>query len=198
MADPKDKSGSTALATFGGAFSGVFLAELLRGKPPQGAADTEKLDYIIQLIEALGKAGVDMIKVLNDIKDLLAGQGGAFPSSILTPWVAKEEPVLIFEQAIRNAGVFFTSRRVDFRNGKRLAIRVENTHNQGIILQSFGNFTDTEQQATNIGAPVPCAANANVSIGFAFDDWQPYIGVQITVGVAPTDGILKIYAVMQE
>jgi len=45
---------------------------------------------------------------------------------------------------------------------------------------------------------LPLAANGNLSVGPAWDDWAPFIGVRITVAVAPTAGILNIWAVVQE
>lgn len=193
-----------------GAFGGSYLAELLARRPAEAAPDTEKLDYIIQLMQALVQQDGDILSglgsietILNEIKGVLAGIPGGggggvvIPSTVLTPWVATE-PDLIFEQAIRNAGVFFTTKRVDFRNGKRLAIRAENTLNQPVILQAIGNFVDSELGATDINGPVPCLAGGNAGIGLGWDDWHPYIAVRMTVALAPIDGFLRIWSVKQE
>ncbi len=193
-----------AIGIGAGAFGGSFLAELLTRRPTEAAPDTEKLDYIIQLMQALAQLDRDILSglsgiqtILNDISDKIGVGGGVLPSSILTPWVATE-PIQIFEQAIRNAGTFFTSQRVDFRNGKKIALRAENTLDQPVTLQAIGNFTDSEIGATNINGPVPCVAGGNASIGLAWDDWQPYIAVRMTVAIAPTSGFLRIWSVMQE
>lgn len=53
------------------------------------------------------------------------------------------------------------------------------------------------QVDTNIAA-LPCTANGNISVGLAWDDWQPYIGVRVTAAVAPTAGLLSVWAVVQE
>jgi hypothetical protein len=198
MVQKRDSGGSNALMILGGAFGGTFLAELLARKPSQAAPDTERLNYIADLIqELIRQDGLITQGEQAIIEALAALVPGVLPSSILTPWVAGE-PDLIFDQAIRNPGVFFTTKRVDFRRGKRLAIRVENSLDQPLILQTFGNFTDTEQGATDIDGPVPCLAAGNANIGLGWDDWQPYIGVRITVAVAPTTGFLRIWDVMQE
>lgn len=188
-----------------GAFGGSYLAELLSRRPSEAAPDTEKLDYIIKLMEELIRQAaivqdslgliVDRLGIISD--KLVPGGEGALPPSILTPWVATE-PELIYEEAIRNFGVFFTTKRVNFCNGKRLTLRAENTLDQPVVLQPFGNFTDSEIGATDINGPVPCLAAGNASIGLAFDDWQPYIGVRMTVALAPTVGYLRIWSVMQE
>lgn len=194
-------SARTALIALGvgaGAFGGSYLAELLTRRPPEAAPDTEKLNYIIELMQELIRQDGLILGSLSNIIDALNNlQPGVLPASILTPWVATE-PDMIFEQAIRNAGTFFTTKRVDFRHGKRLALRAENTLDQPAILQPIGNFTDSIEQATDINGPIPCAAGGNTSIGLAWDDWQPYIAVRMTVAVAPTMGFLRIWSVMQE
>ncbi|GAH78167.1 unnamed protein product, partial [marine sediment metagenome] len=69
---------------------------------------------------------------------------------------------------------------------------------QAIIIQPVGNIVDSFTLATNIDGPHACGANDNIHIGLAWDDWMPFVGVRITTAVAPTTGILKIWAVVQE
>ncbi|GAH46214.1 unnamed protein product, partial [marine sediment metagenome] len=57
---------------------------------------------------------------------------------------------------------------------------------------------DDMELATDIDIAKTCPANDNISIGPAWDHWCPYIGVRITVAVAPTAGLLTISAVSQE
>jgi hypothetical protein len=198
MVQKRDNGGSDALMVLGGAFGGTFLAELLARKPSQTAPDTERLNYIADLIQELIRQDGLITQRIQDVIDALAGLApGVLPSSILTPWVAGD-PDLIFEQAIRNAGTFFTTKRVDFRRGKRLIMRAENTLDQAVILQTIGNFQDTEVGATDIGLAVPGPANTNTSIGLAWDDWHPYIALRMTIAVAPANGFLRIYSVTQE
>ena len=52
--------------------------------------------------------------------------------------------------------------------------------------------------ASDINAPINIAANEKHSIGLAWDDWHPFIGVRITTAIAPVAGILNIWAVIQE
>lgn len=125
-----------------------------------------------------------------DFKRLLATIG------VKTPWAAKE-PEQIFSQDIRTADTFYSS-IVDWTKGKRLVIKVESSLDQAVTIQVIGNITDTITRAVDINSPLPCTVNGNISIGPAWDDWHPYIGVRITVAVAPTAGILTISAVIQE
>jgi len=185
-------------------FTGTLLGELLSAKPVAGAPDSEKIDYMIRLLEELVRADglildsmASILDRLDLISDKLVSGGGVFPASILTPWVAGD-PDLIYEESLRNAGTFFTTKRVDFRRGKRLALRAENTLDQPVILQAIGNFTDSVAGATDIGLAVPCLAAGNANIGVWGDDWQPYIAVRMTIALAPTNGVLRIYSVMQE
>lgn len=208
MVQERSNSGRNVLIALGvglGSFGGSYLAELLSRKPSPEAPDTEKLNFIIELIQerirqdglildSLGNI-LDRLDIISD--KLVPSEGGVLPSSILTPWVAGE-PDQIFDQAIRNAGTFFTTKRVDFRNGKRLVLRAENTLDQPVALQVTGHFQDMETGATDIGAPVACVAGGNTSIGLAWDDWHPYIAARMTIGIAPTIGFLRIWYDMQE
>ncbi|MBA7682260.1 hypothetical protein ES703_90609 [subsurface metagenome] len=65
-------------------------------------------------------------------------------------------------------------------------------------IQVIGNIANTRELAVDIGDPLPCVANSNISAGLAWDDWHPYIGVRIEPALAPTVGILTITAVIQE
>jgi hypothetical protein len=208
MVQQRDSVKKTALLLVGtgfGSFGGSLLAELLRAKPAAAAPDTEKLQYIIDLMEELVRADGLMLDSLGLIIDalgiisdkLVPSEGGVLPSSILTPWVAGE-PDMIFEQAIRNAGTFFTTKRVDFRRGKRLALRCESSLDQPALLQTIGNFQDSIVGATDIGGAVPCLAGGSAGIGLAWDDWHPYIAVRMTIALPPTIGFLRIFSSMQE
>jgi len=119
--------------------------------------------------------------------------------TVRTPWVAKE-PEQIFSSAIRSAGTFYSDKMVNWTEGKRILFKVESSLNKAVNIQIIGNVTDTKDLATDINGVLPCPANGNISIGLAWDDWHPYIGVKITVaaGAVPTAGILAISAVVQE
>lgn len=121
----------------------------------------------------------------------------AITVSISTPWVAKE-PEQIFDQAIRSTGTFDSAKMVDWTNGKRFIIKVESSLDESAQIQVIGNVTDSFDLATNLNAPLPCSANGNISIGLAWDDWHPYIGVRVTTAAPPTVGLLKIWVVIQE
>jgi hypothetical protein len=112
-------------------------------------------------------------------------------------WEATE-PEQIFSQAILSAGNYYGDRMIDWTRGKRLVIKAESSLSQAVQIQVVGNTTDTKDLATDIGPPLPCPANGNISVGLAWDDWHPYIGIRIEVAVAPTAGLLTISAVIQE
>lgn len=116
--------------------------------------------------------------------------------SIAAPWIAKE-PEEIFNQNIITAATFYST-MIDLARSKRLVIKVESSLDQAIIIQLIGSITNTLVRAVDINAPLPCTANGNISIGLAWDDWTPYVGVEITTAIAPTAGNLTITAVVQE
>lgn len=116
----KDNGGKNAALLVAGGALGVGIANLLKGKPVSAAPDTEKLDYIASLLEHMGATQEAILTAINNI--ILPG--GIFPDSILTPWVA-EEPEHVFDLAIRSAGTFDSEYMVDFRNRKRMIIKVE-------------------------------------------------------------------------
>ena len=183
-----------------GGFMGV-AAGLLMSKPAAAAPPELKLDYLIELLEKLVVGNVVIIEWLAKINAALGipGEPGApgVEVTVLTPWKARE-PETIFDQAIRSAGAFFSDRMVNWTEGKRLLLKAESSLDQAVQLQAIGNVDDTRNLATNIGGPVVCPANGNASIGMAWGDWQPYLGIQITAAIAPTAGILTIRAVIQE
>ncbi|GAI93484.1 unnamed protein product, partial [marine sediment metagenome] len=74
----------------------------------------------------------------------------------------------------------------------------ESTLKQDVEIQVIGNKTDSREGATDIDIAHTCPANDSISVGPAWDHWCPYIGIKITVAVAPTAGVLTITAVRQE
>ena len=128
---------------------------------------------------------------LDEIKNLLQEK------AIADNWVAKS-PEEILRQAIRTVGSF-TSEMVNWTKGKRLVLVIRNTLDQALLVQPIGNIREAPESAINIGLPMVCAAfNGRISIGFAWDDWQPFIGCIITTVIAPTAGEAWVEAVLQE
>lgn len=115
---------------------------------------------------------------------------------IPAPWIAKAAEQL-YSADIRTADTFYST-MVNWSNGKRLIIKVESSLDQAVQVQIIGNNVNSTTRATDIGPPLPCVANGNISVGLAWDDWHPYIGVEITTAVAPTTGTLTITATVQE
>jgi len=115
---------------------------------------------------------------------------------IPAPWIAKAAETL-YSAAITTAATFLST-LVNWSNGKRIIIKVANTLDQDVLIQVIGNTSDSTTGATNIQGPLPCVAGGNITIGLAWDDWHPYIGVSITTAVAPTTGTLIVTATVQE
>jgi len=74
---------------------------------------------------------------------------------------------------------------------------VQSSLNQACQIHLIGNFVDDMPLASDIGLLINVGANENHSVGPAWDDWHPFVGVRITTAVAPTAGILTIWAVVQ-
>lgn len=157
--------------------------------PPDLSSFEQKLDYIIQLLQALVQLSGEQVNLLEQIlkKEI----------EMLTPWVASE-PELIFDEEIRTAGTFYSYKMVDFRNAKRLVFKVNSTLDQGTLIQPIGNVFDDKELATDINGAWPCPANSRLSIGLAWGDWMGYVGIRITTAVAPTLGRLSIWDVIQK
>ena len=207
MAEEKERGLGTGLVVggIGAATLTAIIASLVLAKPVKAAPLDEKLDYLIEvlttLVPVLGEVAVGQAELIAAMQQWLAAQGIApvegVEVTVKTPWVAKE-PEQVFSHSIRSAGTFYSDKMVDWRKGKRILFKVESSLNQAANIQLIGNTSDDKGRATDLGAAVPCAANDNTHIGPAWDDWMPYAGTEITVAVAPTAGILNIWAVVQE
>lgn len=188
------------LGGMGGALAGV-LATLLATRPAKAAAPEAKIDYIIEcqtaivgLLEQLVESNARLVELLEQMQGVPPGEG---ITAIQTRWQAAE-PEEIFHKEIRSAASFYTEPMLSWEQGKRLVIKVESSLDQNVQIQLIGDVVDNVLMATEINAPHPCAAGANISIGPAWDDWHPFIGVRIDAAVAPTSGVLIIRAVIQE
>ncbi len=206
MANNKE-GGKTAQALvvggMGGAVLGATIAALLAAKPVEAAPPEEKLDYLLEcltvLVPVLAEIAERQASLIQLFEQWLAAQGvePGVEVGVRIPWVAKE-PEEIYRYAIRTTGTVYSSKMVDWTHGKRLVIKVESSLNQAVQIQLIGNTVDDMELATDINGPLPCTANGNISVGLAWDDWHPFIGVKITIAVAPTAGILTISAIVQE
>jgi hypothetical protein len=119
-------------------------------------------------------------------------------AEIKTIWEAGPTQELLTPTAIRTIGTTDTE-MVDFTKGKRLLVKVSSSLNQNITVQPVGHIKKTMVGAANIGlAPIPCPAGATISIGFAWGDWHPYIGITLNHAIAPASGTVGVKAVVQE
>lgn len=211
MAQERERGIGTGLVVggLGGTALALAIAGLMAARPAAAAPTDEKLDYLIEVLTTLVPVLAEVVEgqteLIAAIQQWLAAQGipvtppveGVVEVSVKTQWVAKE-PEQIFSSAIRSAGTFYTDRMINWTKGKRIMFKAESSLNQAVNLQVIGNIVDDMNLATDINGALPLAANGNLSVGLAWDDWHPYVGIEITVAVAPTAGILTISAVVQE
>ena len=197
MAERERRESSAGAVLAGGlsAVGGGIIATLMAGRPAEGAEPDARWDYLIQCQEAIIAlleqnlaTQEQILTVQKEIKEIKV---------TIASWEARE-PVVLFDRAITMAATINADRMINWSTGKRLLIKVESLLDQDCIIQVVGNITDNYLLATDINGPLPCLAQSNISIGLAWDDWHPFIGVRITTGVAPTSGILTISAVAQE
>ncbi len=206
----EDRGGVAAglvVGSLGGAALATAIAALAATRPAQAAPSDEKLDYLIELLTTvvplLAEVAETNASLTATIQQWLAAQGVApagaegFEVTVFTPWTARE-PEEIYSTSIRSAGAFYSDRMVDWTRGKRLLFKVESSLNEAVQIQLIGNKDDSRNLATDVGPALPCSANGNLSVGPAWDDWHPFIGIRITVAVAPTSGILNIWSAVQE
>jgi len=158
----------------------------------------DKLDKLIALLEAWAPTAPTewpgwgpVTSKLDEIKEQLIAL------ELTALWVAKE-PEEIFRKAIRATGTLKSDKMANWTKGKRLLLRVDSSLDQAVQIQAIGNIGNTVNGAVDIDTAQPCAAGGKISIGLAWDDWQPYIGCKITIATAPTTGNLIISAVIQE
>ncbi len=203
---PEERGVGTGIVVggIGGTVLGATIAMLLAAKPAAAAPPEEKLDYLIEVLTTLvpvlaevSERQASLIALLEQLLTVPAEEKALI--TVVAPYRAKD-PEQIFSSAIRSVGTFYSDKMVDFRNGKRILFKVESSLNKAVNIQIIGNTQDSKELATDINGVLPCTANGNISVGLAWDDWHPYVGVKITVvaGAVPTSGILTISAVIQE
>jgi len=195
------------IGAMGGTFLGVALATLLAAKPAAAATPEEKYDYLIEVLTVLMPILAEIAEgqqgLITAMQQWLAAQGiapveGAVEVTVSTPWVATE-PQEIFNREVREAAITLDcDRMANYIKGKRILFKVESSLDQGVQIQPVGNIEDSMTLATNIGAALPVAANGNITVGLAWDDWHPFVGVRIIIGAAPTTGRLKVEYSIQE
>lgn len=204
MVEKREEDRVTGLVVggFGGAALATTIAALLAARPARAAPTEEKLDYLIEvlntLVPVLAEVSQRQASLIELLEQWLARpEGETLLVTTRTPWIANE-PEQIFESAIRSAGTFYTDKMVNYTKGKRILFKAESSLNEAVNLQVIGNIVDDVKLATDINGVLPLAANGNLSVGLAWDDWHPYVGIKIEVPTAPTAGILTISAIVQE
>ena len=205
MAEDRERGKGVGLlfGGIGGTVLGVAIATLLQAKPAEAAPPEEKLNYLIELLTALipvlAEVAAGQITLNQSLQQWLAAQGiePGVEVSVSTPWVAGE-PEEIYNNPIRSIGTFDCDKMVTWTRGKRIVFKVESSLDQACQIQLVGNIDDSINLSSNINGLLPCAANGNISVGPAWDDWHPFIGLRIITAVAPTTGNLLIRTVIQE
>jgi len=202
MVQERDRATGLVVGGIGGTVLGAVIAALIAARPAAAAPPEEKLDYLLEVLTALTPVLAEVAErqaTLIELLEQLLGVPSAerLAVTMLTPWIAKE-PEQIFSSSIRSAGTLYSDRMVNWTRGKRILFKAESSLNQAVNIQLIGNISDDMNLATDINGALPLAANGNLSVGLAWDDWHPYVGVRITVATAPTAGILTISAIVQE
>jgi len=198
----EDRVTGLVVGGLGGAALATVIATLVAARPVQAAPLDEKLDYLIEvlttLVPVLAEVSERQVALIELLEELL---GRPVEERLVvttrTPWIARPAEQ-IYEAAIRSSGTFYSDYMVNWTEGKRILFKAESSLNQAVTIQVIGNISDDMKLATDINAGLPLAANDNLSVGLAWDDWHPYVGIKITVPVAPTAGILTISAIVQE
>lgn len=161
----------------------TLVHQALAGLLNYGEMTQQKLDAIAQKLQ--------------DLYD--AFQSGEVNINLLSPHVEPEEPIQIFNENIRvttPVGVPLATQMVDFRTGTRLLLKAESSLDQAVTLQVVGDiFSTTSTRQTAINGPLALPAGGSLTAGLDWGDWHPYVGIQITVPVAPTTGLLTIYSI---
>jgi hypothetical protein len=89
----------------------------------------------------------------------------------------------------------------DWRSANRIVLQVASTLDVACSIQVIGNITNATASATDINGPLPLAignvTTQYLSVGLAWDDWQPFIGIRITCPVLPAAGTVAAWAVQQ-
>jgi hypothetical protein len=110
--------------------------------------------------------------------------------------IQKFEPSLVFERSMRQIEVV-TSDVCDLSNVRRIIVKAKSTLDQIVQLQLIGDMFNPMDTPTLISGsylvPMGSVTVGSLSIGFADDDWQPYVAVQLTTLVAPTVGRIQIW-----
>lgn len=204
MAEKREEGRVAGLVVggLGGATFATIIATLVGARPARAAPTDEKLDYLIEVLTTLVPVLAEVSQRQAALIDLLEQwlgrpEGETLLVTTRTPWIARPAEQ-IYEAAIRSSGTFYSDYMVNWIEGKRILFKAESSLNQAVTIQVIGNISDDMKLATDINAGLPLAANGNLSVGLAWDDWHPYVGIKITVPVAPTAGILTISAVVQE
>ena len=217
MVEERDMGRGIIVGGIGGSLLTAAVAAWLAGRPVKAEEIPfdKRFDYLIecqtaivallgQLVESNQAIAEKQGTVIELLQQLLAAQGVVveIPGeerviTVITQWKAAE-PEEIFKEAIRTTDPVYTDKMVDWRQGKRIYFFVQSTLNQDVSVQVIGNMTDAHEDATDINTAKACPAGDNISIGPAWDHWCPYIGIKITVSIAPTSGMLTISAVRQE
>lgn len=90
-------------------------------------------------------------------------------------------------------------RLADCRSANRVCFIIENGLNQSVSVRVLGNDGSGSSSAIPVNTtPIVIDANSRQGIGIKTEEWMPFMGVDITPAVAPTDGRIQANAHIQE
>lgn len=153
---------------------------------------TKRLDRLITLFEARAPALGITVEA-----PTFPAPGAPTTIEVTAPWRAGE-PIEIHRDNHRAAGTFYTAKLADFRNAKRLVLRVHSELDQDVQITVVGNLRNSRTGVVEKGLALPCVAKTDIEIGLSYDDWTCFVGAKIVITTAPTEGYLQIEVVVQE
>ena len=90
----------------------------------------------------------------------------------------------------------------DITLSQRVAIKVKSTLDQAVTIQLIGDFFNPMDTPTNINGPIAVPIGSitpsSAEIHLAYDDWQPYLAVQLSTLIAPAVGTVTVWLAGQD
>jgi hypothetical protein len=179
---------------------GALIDSLLHPKTAgaqPGQVDLTPIEQALAAIIVQQQADAAKLDTLDsDLQSILAAiqalaTGGTPP--------VPEDPVILWQKTITSAtpaGTPLSTPLVDFRQVRHVLFKFESTLDQAVNLQVVGDiFNTTSTRQVNVGGAIALAAGDTAAAEPGWAQWYPWMGVQITVPVAPATGKLTIYYV---
>jgi len=145
------------------------------------------------------------ILLLYNILVALAGQdpltpepGQTLPASmgVQVPIGIRSVDVMRGIEALTTAEIN-PQKMADCRRALRMVILVNNSFDQQISVSVIGNNSNTHAGAFEIST-ITIAKGERGAYGIKNEEWMPFLGVNVTPAVNPTQGSVSAFAILQE